>query len=157
MLVPQESVAPIGTVVLLAGTRDRDNYLRTNQRIDWTLVPGSVGQFVEVGTKGFTDWLMGDFTVPQIVARPTPSRAPRGSISATLAALPSRKTTSRCWRARRWITTTSLVEGTMWVNPCPGGLRMADARRQSTGSTASGVFLPGHHRCRSAAHVSPPR
>ncbi len=117
VLVPQESVAPIGThVVLLAGTRDRDNYLRTNQRIDWTLVPGSVGQFVEVGTKGFTDWLMGDFTVPQIVNPAYAITSTSRQYLRHTRGTPNPEDDITVLAGQAWITTTSLVEGTMWVS-----------------------------------------
>jgi len=61
MLRPRDTVAPVGSeVVLVAGVRSPDNYLRTNSRLEWSLAAGSVGNFVEVGGGGFLDWLQGD-------------------------------------------------------------------------------------------------
>ena len=68
-LVPCSRVAPVGAeVILVAGVRGGDNYLRTNRRLDWFIAPGSVGQFTDVGGKHFEDYLVGDFARPRIIS-----------------------------------------------------------------------------------------
>ncbi len=68
-LAPCSRAVPIGAeVVLVAGVRGGDNYLRTNRRLDWSLAPGSVGQFTEIGEGHFEDFLVGDFSRPRIVS-----------------------------------------------------------------------------------------
>ena len=68
-LVPCSRVAPIGAeVILVAGVRGGDNYLRTNRHLDWFIAPGSVGQFTDVGGKNFEDYLVADFSRPRIVS-----------------------------------------------------------------------------------------
>jgi uncharacterized repeat protein (TIGR01451 family) len=62
-LNPATVVAPVGSeVILLGGVKGRDNCLRTNRRIDWSITEGSVGHFVDVGENGWCDYLAGDFT-----------------------------------------------------------------------------------------------
>ena len=40
---------------MLGGVRGGDGYLRTNRRLEWWLMPGSVGQFTAIGENSFTD------------------------------------------------------------------------------------------------------
>ena len=62
-LAPACRAVPIGAeVILVAGVRGGDNYLRTNRRLDWTLAPGSVGQFTNIEGKRFEDYLVADFS-----------------------------------------------------------------------------------------------
>jgi uncharacterized repeat protein (TIGR01451 family) len=68
-LAPCNRVMPVGAeVILVAGVRGGDNYLRTNRRLDWAILPGGVGQFTDIGKKHFEDFLVGDFARPRIVS-----------------------------------------------------------------------------------------
>ena len=68
LLSPRAIVAPVGSeVILLVGVR-ADNYLRMNERVEWTIAGGSVGQFVELDTGTSWDLLLGDFTLPRKVS-----------------------------------------------------------------------------------------
>jgi len=50
LLTPTRIVAPVGgEVILLAGVCGKDEYLVTNEPIEWMLSPRSVGEIVEVG------------------------------------------------------------------------------------------------------------
>ena len=50
LLTPTRIVAPVGgEVILLAGVCGKDEYLVTNEPIEWMLSPQSVGEFIEVG------------------------------------------------------------------------------------------------------------
>ncbi len=50
LLTPLSIVAPVGgEVILLAGICGKDEFLVTNEPIEWMLSPTSVGEFVEVG------------------------------------------------------------------------------------------------------------
>jgi len=50
LLTPTRIVAPVGgEVILLAGVCGKDEYLVTNEPIEWMLAPQSVGEFLEVG------------------------------------------------------------------------------------------------------------
>ncbi|MGA2063865.1 MAG: hypothetical protein ABSG86_02800 [Thermoguttaceae bacterium] len=116
LLTPHRMVAPIGSqVVLMAGVQGCDAYLRTNRRLEWSIAPGSVGQFVAIQQGGLTDYLVGDFTRPR-------------KITNTYAI---GSTSRRCDRLSRgtgnpaddivvapgqgWITVSSPVEGTSHV------------------------------------------
>ena len=69
MLSPFRTVQPVGSqLVLLGGVRGGDGYLRTNRRLEWWLMPGSVGQFTGIGEKSFSDFLVGDFTQPRVIS-----------------------------------------------------------------------------------------
>ena len=48
-------------VVLLASVQGGDGYLRTNERVEWTIAPGGVGYFTGVGYNGASDYLFGIF------------------------------------------------------------------------------------------------
>ncbi|MBC7351313.1 MAG: hypothetical protein H5U08_03060, partial [Thermogutta sp.] len=40
-VVPQETAAAVGTeVILVASVRGQDQYMLTNQRVEWTIMPG---------------------------------------------------------------------------------------------------------------------
>jgi hypothetical protein len=50
LLTPTRIVAPVGgEVILLAGVCGKDEYLVTDEPIEWMLSPSSVGEFIEVG------------------------------------------------------------------------------------------------------------
>lgn len=68
ILTPSVTVAPVGSeVVLIAGIGSADGYLRCNQRVEWSIAPGSVGQFVDIGKNDFVDILLGDYNRPRLV------------------------------------------------------------------------------------------
>ncbi len=116
-LTPSVTAAPVGSeVVLVAGVGSADGYLRCNQRLEWSIAPGSVGQFNDVGKTDFVDILLGDYNRPRIVncafaIGSTASKdvqvkqaayGPAGAISVT--------------PGQGWIKISSPVEGTSIVN-----------------------------------------
>jgi len=123
MLTPRLTIAPVGSdVVLLAGVLGADRYLRTNQRIEWTIESG-VGQFVDLGGKSAFDWLVGDFTRP----RKTSATAAVGTTTREYLRLnrgtPNPDDDVQVLRGQAWITVTSPVEGISYVtaySPCVG-------------------------------------
>ena len=115
-LSPQVTVAPVGSeVVLLAGVRGGDGYLRTNRRLEWSLAPGGVGHFVAVGRNGPIDWLLGDFNRP----RKIDNTFAIGSTSRKYVHLnrgtPTTTDDVCVLRGQGWITLSSPVEGTSHV------------------------------------------
>ena len=67
-LRPRQIVQPVGSmVVLVAGVVAGDGYLRTNERLEWSIAPCSVGRFVDVQHNGWVDLLLGDFNSPHKV------------------------------------------------------------------------------------------
>ena len=52
LLGPRNVIARPGSeVILTAGLRDKTGHLLTNQRIDWSIAPNSVGHFPDSGTR----------------------------------------------------------------------------------------------------------
>ena len=121
ILTPQTVIAPIGTqVAVIASVRGPDDYLRTNQRVDWSLEPGSVGQFLNLNRRTFMDLVVLDPVTPEIrgpgnaVGSTTREyqRLPRGpGASGALDIVPG----------QAWIVVGSCAEGTSQVaasSPC---------------------------------------
>ncbi len=68
ILTPSVTSAPVGSeVLLIAGVGSADGYLRCNQRLEWLITPGGVGQFVDIGKNDFVDILLGDYNRPRLV------------------------------------------------------------------------------------------
>lgn len=122
VITPQETAAAVGSeVILVASVRGQDQYMLTNQRVEWTIAPGGVGNFVDFRRAGFMDYLVGDFTRPrkvteQYVITSTSReyiRLNRGTIT------PADDVIVQPGQA--WVSLTSPVEGTTVVNvyvPC---------------------------------------
>lgn len=113
---PRVPVASVGTeVVLIAGVCGPDGYLRTNRRLEWSIDPGSVGQFVAVGETGLVDMMLGDFNRPRKITNTY-------AIGSTLRAN-TRLNRGTCrpeeneyvLRGQGWISLTSPMEGTSHV------------------------------------------
>lgn len=121
-VVPQETAATVGTeVILVASVRGQDQYMLTNQRVEWTIAPGGVGAFVDFNRATFVDYLVGDFTRPRkvnehfVITSTTRQylRLTRGTID------PNDDVIVRPGQA--WVSLTSPVEGTSVVQvyvPC---------------------------------------
>ncbi|MEI8375214.1 MAG: hypothetical protein WCJ35_20530 [Planctomycetota bacterium] len=108
MLSPFSTVMPVGSQrVLLGGVRGGDGYLRTNRRLEWWLVPGSVGQFTGIGENRFTDFLVGDFTRPRVVS----STFAIGSTTRVAERAGGPDNTVFVARGQGWVTVSSPVEG----------------------------------------------
>ena len=67
-LTPSVTSAPIGSeVLLIAGVVSADGHLRCNQRLEWFIAQGSVGQFTDIGKNDFIDIILGDYSRPRLV------------------------------------------------------------------------------------------
>jgi uncharacterized repeat protein (TIGR01451 family) len=98
----------VGTqVVLVGGVNGGDGYLRTNRRLEWSLLPGSVGQFIAIGEGSFGDYLVGDFTPPRIVT----AAFAVGSTSRVSQWAGGPQSGVRIVPGQSWITVGSPVEG----------------------------------------------
>ena len=112
MLSPFRTVAPVGSqVVMLGGVRGGDGYLRTNRRLEWWLMPGSVGQFTAIGENSFTDFLVGDFTRPRLVS----ATSAVGSTTRVAQRAGGPGNSVYVARGQGWITVSSPVEGVSHV------------------------------------------
>lgn len=131
-LHPRETVAPVGSeVILIAGVCGKDGYLRTNRRLEWSIDPGGVGQFIDVGKTGFVDLMLGDFNMPRKVTNTfaigstlrSNTRLNRGSCNP--------ETNSYVLRGQGWISLTSTVEGSSNVTVFAPEVYRWDARLAS--------------------------
>ena len=121
-VVPQETAAAVGTeVILVASVRGQDQYMLTNQRVEWTIMPGGVGAFVDFNRATLIDYLVGDFTRPRkvnehfVITSTTRQylRLTRGTVD------PNDDVIIRPGQA--WVSLTSPIEGTSVVQvyvPC---------------------------------------
>jgi uncharacterized repeat protein (TIGR01451 family) len=136
LLTPTRIVAPVrGEVVLLAGVCGKDEYLVTNEPIEWMLSPNGVGEIVEVGddTKGQRKSHWKKETGPKVekldvdFARGRTSREAgritRGTSDPT-DDLPIRK-------GQTWISLTSASEGVTNVTALAPDSDVWDKRRQT--------------------------
>ncbi len=136
LLTPLSIVAPVGgEVILLAGICGKDEYLVTNEPIEWMLSPKSVGEFVEVGddTKGQRRSFWKKEDGPKVeklgvdFARGRTSREAgnitRGTAN-TADDLPIRK-------GQTWISITSPSEGVSKVTALAPDSDVWDQRRQT--------------------------
>ena len=115
-LHPLETVAPVGSeVVLIAGVCGQDGYLRTNRRLEWSIDPGSVGQFVAVGETGFVDMLLGDFNRPRKITNTFAVGSTLRSNTRLNRGACKPEDFAYVLRGEGWITLTSAAEGTSQV------------------------------------------
>ncbi len=134
LLAPRRTVAPVGSeVILVAGVRAGDGYLRTNERLEWSIAPGSVGQFVDVQRNDWTDLLLGDFNRPRKIS----NTFAIGSTSREYVRLdrgtPTPSDDVCVLRGQGWITVTSPIEGTSHVVVYAPGVVPWDGRlREAT-------------------------
>ena len=122
VLAPRATVAPIGSeVILLAGVRGPDQYMWTNERVEWMIDPGSVGQFVDLDKGSWTDPLVCDFIrarkIDNCYAVNTTSRRFLRLTRGT----PDTSDDMEVLKGQAWVTLTSAREGTSDVTVyCPG-------------------------------------
>ncbi|MCC6125471.1 MAG: hypothetical protein IT426_10940 [Pirellulales bacterium] len=66
---PAEQIAPVGSeVYLVAGVAGADGYLKAHRRLEWTISPGTVGQFTKIAESDCFDRLLGDNHPHKIVS-----------------------------------------------------------------------------------------
>ena len=117
-------------VVLIAGVLGPDGYLRTNRRLEWSIAPGSVGEFVAVEQGTGIDLLLATSIGRTRSAPPRPSAAPRG---ATLGSTEARATPEDdvFVAAAKAGSPTSPLEGTSQVTVVAPEVYHWDARIKS--------------------------
>ena len=127
-----EVVAPVGSeVVLVAGVCGGDGYLRTNRRLEWSIDPSSVGQFVAVEEGTWTDLLLGDFNQPRKITNVFAiGSTGRSNIRLNRGTCRSEEAVY-VLRGQGWISLTSAVEGTSRVTVFAPEVYSWDARLKS--------------------------
>ena len=122
ILTPRETVAPVGSeVILLAGVRGPDEYLRTNERVEWMIDPGSVGQFVDLDKGSWTDPFVGDFVKAEKIDNTYVVNTTSRRFIELTRGTPEKKDHVQVLKGQAWVTLTSAREGTSDVTVyCPG-------------------------------------
>ena len=109
---PCRTIAPVGSeVVLLAGVRGQDQYLRTNERVEWTLAAGSVGEFLDYGKGLWRDLLLGDWTWPRKVSSTMAITSTSRQYLRLNRETPTPSDDVNVLRGQAWVTVASASEG----------------------------------------------
>jgi len=133
LLTPRETVAPVGSeVVVLAGVRGDDNFLRTNQRIEWMLEQQGVGYFADVGKNGFLDFLLGDFNFPKKVNNTFAIGSTSSSTFRLTCGTPLPGDDVTVLAGQAWISVASASEGVSYVTALAPGIEGWDGRKRTT-------------------------
>jgi uncharacterized repeat protein (TIGR01451 family) len=112
---PNPVIAPVGSeVILLASVQGNQGYLLTNERVEWSLAPGSVGHFVGVGFNGVTDWLFGNFRRGKVDNAYVIGTTSRDSFRLTRGT-PILSDDVCVLAGQAWVSLTSPVEGSSFV------------------------------------------
>ncbi len=116
LLVPRSTIAPVGSeVVLLAGVVGPDGFLRTNERIEWSIAPGSVGEFVDFDRGSFWDIFHGTWPRPYKASGTfVVGSTSRRSVRLTRGT-PTPNDDVNVLRGQTWVTVTSPVEGSSYI------------------------------------------
>ncbi len=129
---PARDQRPVGSeVVMLAAVCGQAGYLMANERVEWMLAPGGVGQFVALGDRYALDWLQGISGWP----RKLDNSLAIGTTSSRYVTLtrgtPSQIDDVQVLRGQAWITVTSPVEGASYVTAYAPTVYGWDSRQQT--------------------------
>ncbi len=118
-------------LIVLAGVLGPDQYLRTNQRIEWMLDPAGVGFFVDFNRRTLNDWLVLDSNRPQKISNTYAIGSTSRQNLRLTRGTPNPADDVLVLSGQAWISVTSAVEGTSYVtamSPCVYGW---ECRRQT--------------------------
>ena len=120
-------------VIVLASVRTAAGYLVTNQRIEWSLTPGSVGEITDVGRNGLSDFLLGDLTVFSGKVNTTYAVGMTSYGNETLL----RNRCNPCGSVhvrsgQGWLAVSSPCAGTSYVTAVVPGIRSLECRKRTT-------------------------
>lgn len=116
MVGPKQIIAPVGTeVVVQSGVCGKDGHLMANQRVEWTIAPGSVGHFVEVDPDNPRDWLNFFRDDPKKVDATYAVGVTSSRYEVLNRGTPEASDDIAILRGQAWTTVTSPIEGTSHV------------------------------------------
>ncbi len=116
LLVPRTTIAPVGSeVILLAGVRGPDEYLRTNERVEWSIAAGGVGEFIDFDRGSRCDVFFGDFDRPHKVSSTFVVGSTSRSYIRLTRGTPTPADDVTVLRGQTWASVTSPVEGTSYI------------------------------------------
>ena len=118
-------------MVLVAGVLGPDHYLSTNERVEWTMDPGGVGEVVEVGEGTWLDLLLLDFTRPRkLSATSAVGSTSRKDLRLTLGT-PGTADDVIVRSGETWVAVSSPLEGTSYVTAYAPSVYGWDRRRRT--------------------------
>jgi uncharacterized repeat protein (TIGR01451 family) len=131
-VVPARIAAPVGTeVVMLAAVCGQAGYLMANERVEWMLSPGGVGQFVALGDRYPLDWLQGISGSPKKVDNSLAIGTTSSRYVTLTRGTPTPVDDVQVLKGQAWITVTSPVEGISYVTAYAPSVYGWDRRKQT--------------------------
>ncbi len=128
-VTPQAIAAPIGSeVVLVASVRDGEGYLRTNERLEWTISPGGVGEFVDIDRGTFANVLILDLPRPHLVSSTRAIGSTSRHDMRLTRGTPDPSDDVLVRRGQTWVSVTSAMEGTTHVTALCRAVRVWERR-----------------------------
>lgn len=130
-LTPTTVIAPVGAeVVMTASVCGQREVLVANERVEWQLAPGSVGQFIGIGDRRNFDWLFGAEKPEKItntyavgVTSSRYLRLTRGTPTVT--------DDVSVLKGQAWVTVSSPIEGSSYVTAYAPNAYGWDTRQQT--------------------------
>ncbi|MBI2825893.1 MAG: DUF11 domain-containing protein [Planctomycetia bacterium] len=115
-VAPAKVIAPVGAEVVLVGTVcGPDGNMWANERVEWMLAPGGVGQFVTVERRGVLDAVIRPREAPHKVDNSYVVGATSTRYVALTRGTPTPTDDVPVQRGQAWVSVTSPVEGTSHV------------------------------------------
>jgi uncharacterized repeat protein (TIGR01451 family) len=116
VVTPHESIAPVGSeVVLAASVVGPDRYLTTNERVEWTVAPGGVGEIVQVAEGTWLDLFVLDFTRPHKVSGTWAVGSTSRYYTRLTRGTPAASDDTCVKAGQTWVSVSSPTEGTSYV------------------------------------------
>lgn len=129
---PCNVVAPVGSeVVMLSAVCGSDGFLRAHERVEWSLAPGGVGQFVALGEKEACDWLFDCHTWPGKVTNTYAIGMTSGRRLLLTRGTPAAVDDVEVLKGQAWLTITSPIEGVSHVTAHAPSAYTWQARQQT--------------------------
>lgn len=111
-LTPPDTVAQVGSeVILVAGVGGADGFLKAHRRLEWTISPGGVGQFTDIGKAEWGGRLLGDDNPHQIVSATYAVGSTQHNNERLTRGTPDPADDVYITTGQGWVSLTSPVEG----------------------------------------------
>ncbi len=130
-VTPQRIVAPVGAeVVLKAAVCDQKGMTTANEKIEWMLAPGGVGQFIALGDRPWYDTLLGA-TTPEKITSTYVVNSTSSKYVCLNRGTPDRGDDVPVIKGQAWVTVTSPLEGASKVTALAPNVYGWDQRQQT--------------------------
>ena len=131
-LSPSQVIAPIGSeVVMIASVPGGQGFLLTNERVEWTIAPGSVGQFISPGVRRRLDLLNWVRGLPRKIDSQYAVNATLFQPMTVDRGTPTPYDDILVQGGQAWVSVSSATEGTSRVTAFVPGVSGWDRRQQT--------------------------